>query len=186
MAVALTMFLGRDFSGYKGFSSENLPRYLFHRLEPEQIPLRVMDVVARVRWEPNLADNTALSVMLYEGKLLAYLDRVFPRTPDSLKIGYTAAQIAWAETNQAPAWDMLVSEELLFSRRGGDVNRLTGEGPSTKGMSPESPARMGTWIGWQIVRAYLDRNPQTSLDELFAMQDPQAILEASRWRPARR
>ncbi len=128
----------------------------------------------------------ALSAMLYEGKLLAYLDRVFPRTPDSLKIGYTDAQITWAEANQAPAWDMLVTEELLFSHRGGDVNRLTGESPSTKGMGSESPGRMGTWVGWQIVRAYLDRNPQTTLDELFAIQDPQVFLEASRWKPARR
>ncbi len=183
LAVANTMFLGRDFSAYTGFSSEQLPRYLFHRLEPEQWAIRIMETQARARWQPDFPDNTALQHMLYEGKILAYLDRVFPQTPDSLKIGFTDAQWRWAEYNQEDAWAMVVTEELLYSRRSADVQRLTGEGPHTKGMSMESPARMGTWMGWQIARAWWDKHPDADFDALFAQQDAQAFLSESGWKP---
>jgi hypothetical protein len=181
-AVALTMFLGRDFSGYRSFPSENLPRFLYHRLEPDYIPVRVMDAVARTRWTPEFPENSVLQHMIYEGKLLAYLDRVMPDAPDSLKIGFTAAQLEWVQVNQAEAWALLVGEELLFSTRTQDIARIAGEGPHTKGMSLESPARVGVWLGWQIVRAYLDRYPDTTLDELFALQDGRLLLEQSRWK----
>ncbi|MBI1191613.1 MAG: hypothetical protein GC205_00370 [Bacteroidetes bacterium] len=181
-AVALTMFLGRDFSGYRSFPSENLPRFLYHRLEPAYIPVRVMDAVARTRWVPEFPENSVLQHMIYEGKLLAYLDRVMPAVPDSLKIGYTALQQEWVEVNQAEAWALLVGESLLFSTRTQDIARIVGEGPHTKGMSLESPSRVGVWLGWQIVRAYLERYPNTTLDELFAMQDARQLLELSRWK----
>jgi hypothetical protein len=183
LAVASTMFLGRDFSAYQSFSSEQLPRYLFHRLIPEQWPLRIMETQARARWQPDFPEQTVLQHMLYEGKILAYLDRLFPKTPDSLKIGYTDAQWRWAEYNQEDAWAMVVTEELLFSSRSADVQRLTGEGPHTKGMSLESPARMGSWLGWQIVRAWWERHPEAGLEELFALDDAQLLLEQSGWKP---
>jgi hypothetical protein len=75
-----------------------------------------------------------------------------------------------------------VGEELLFSTRTQDIARIVGEGPHTKGMSLESPARVGVWLGWQIVRAYLERYPDTTLDELFALQDGRQVLEQSRWK----
>jgi hypothetical protein len=181
--AALTMFLGPDFSGYEGFPSENLPRFLFHRLSPEYLPVSLMGALARSRWEPDFPDNTVLQHMLYEGKLLAYLDRVLPHLPDSLKIGFTARQMDWVNQNQGEAWALLVGEELLFSTRSSDIARVVGEGPHTKGMSFESPARVGVWMGWQIVRAYLERYPDTSLESLFAQQDARALLEASRWKP---
>ncbi len=180
--VALTMFMGRDFSGYKTFTSDNLPRFLFHRLSPEYIPLRVMDAVARTNWPTELAENTVLQHMIQEGKLLCYLDRVMPKVADSLKIGFTSAQLDWVEINQAQAWTLLVTEELLFSTKTQDIARIVGEGPHTKGMSEDSPSRVGVWIGWQIVRAYLERYPDTTMDELFALTDARALLEQSRWK----
>jgi hypothetical protein len=182
-AVALTMFLGRDFSGYKGFPSENLPRYLFHRLEAPYLPVRVMETEARARWQPVLPTGSALEHVIYEGKILAYLDRVFPRTADSLKIGFTDRQIAWAALNAEDAWALMVTEELLFSTRLPDIQRLVGEGPHTKGMTQESPARMGSYIGWQIVRAWWRRHPDATLEELFGQTDARKFLEASGWKP---
>ncbi len=182
-ALALTMFLGRDFSGYRNFPSENLPRFLFHRLSPEYIPVRVMDAIGRTRWAAELPENTVLQHMLYEGKLLCYLDRVMPDVPDSVKIGFTHQQLQWVRQNQGEAWTLMVAEELLFSTKSSDIARLVGEGPHTKGMSLESPSRVGVWLGWQMARAYLERYPNTSLDELFAMTDARALLEASKWKP---
>lgn len=183
VSVALTMFMGRDFSAYKAIPAENLPRYMFHRLEPQYIPVKVMDAAARTKFRMDLSDNSALNVMLYEGKLLYYLDQVLPFTPDSLKIGYTAAQSDWVEYNQEDVWALILTEDLLYSSKSADIARLTGEGPSTKGMSFESPSRVGTWIGWQVVKSYMARNPDVSLEMLFAQTDNQQLLQASKWKP---
>jgi hypothetical protein len=49
----------------------------------------------------------------------------------------------------------------------------------------EAPGEIGNWMGLQIVRAYMLRHPDTSLDQLLAMQDAQQLLEASRYKPKR-
>ena len=182
-AVALTMFMGRDFSAYKSIPSENLPRYLIHRLEPQYIPVKVMDAVARTKWQANLSDNSVLNFMLYEGKLLYYLDQVLPFVPDSIKIGYTSAQLDWVRYNQEDAWALIVTEDLLYSSKSSDIARLTGEGPNTKGMSFESPSRVGIWMAWQIVRSYMKKNPDKTLQDLFSETDNQFLLQAAKWKP---
>lgn len=185
-AIALTMFMGRDFAPYKSFPSEQLPHYLLHRLEPERLPIEMMSVIARDKWY--MANPTAkvLDLMIQEGKYLYYLESVLPRKADSLIIGFTSNQMDWVEFNQEDAWALMVTEELLFSGRAADISRMLGEGPHTKGMSVESPARVAVWIGWQIVRAYMERNPKLDMEQMFAITDGQYILEESRWKPRKK
>ena len=126
----------------------------------------------------NLLDN-----IVHEGKMLYYLDLVLPETPDSLKVGFTAAQLKWCEESEESIWAFLLQEDLLFSSRLADIQRLIGEGPSTKGMPQESPARAAVWTGWQIVREFMERNPEVTIQQLFEMKDGQQILKKSGYRP---
>jgi hypothetical protein len=52
-------------------------------------------------------------------------------------------------------------------------------------MPPESPGRTANWIGWQIVKSYMRRNPANTLDDLILEKDAQAILDASKYKPRR-
>ncbi|MEZ5023093.1 MAG: hypothetical protein R2728_07510 [Chitinophagales bacterium] len=56
------------------------------------------------------------------------------------------------------------------------------EGPTTMGL-PESPSKIGIWLGWQIVNEYMGRNKGTSLDELLQMNDSQELLRKSKYKP---
>ncbi len=47
---------------------------------------------------------------------------------------------------------------MLFSVNNSDIVKYIGEGPFTTDFNKESPARTGAWIGWQIVRKYMDEN----------------------------
>ena len=184
-AISLPMFMGRDFSAYKTFPPDYLPRYFFHRMDKEYLPIEVMDEYARARWYCPAVNHKVLDHMIHEGKLLYYLDLVFPETSDSLKIGYTANQVQWAKENEVNAWALILEEELLYNSQQLQVLRLIGEGPFTKGMTQESPGRMGVWLGWQIVREYMRRHPDVSFKELLAMDDAQEILAESGWKPNR-
>ena len=184
-AVSLPMFMGRDFSAYKTFPPDYLPRYFFHRMDKEYLPIEVMDEYARARWYCPAVTPKVLDHMIHEGKLLYYLDLVFPETPDSLKIGYTANQVQWAKENEVNAWALILEEELLYNSQQLEVLRLIGEGPFTKGMTQESPGRMGVWLGWQIVREYMRRHPEVSFEDLLVIDDAQTILAESGWKPGR-
>jgi hypothetical protein len=45
---------------------------------------------------------------------------------------------------------------------------------------------LGTWVGWQIVRKYMDRNPKVTLQELMADDDYQKIFNESKYKPEKR
>ena len=47
----------------------------------------------------------------------------------------------------------------------------------------DSPGRTGVWIGWQIVQAYMNTNPGTSLKELMENDDYLGILNNSGYQP---
>jgi uncharacterized protein YjaZ len=77
----------------------------------------------------------------------------------------------------------LVENKRLYVTGRMDIKRLIDDGPYTNGFPVESPGRAGVWIGWQIVRKYMDKNPEVSLDKLMQMSDSQKILNDSKYYP---
>jgi hypothetical protein len=63
------------------------------------------------------------------------------------------------------------------------TNKLMQDGPFTKGFDAEAPARLGEWIGWQIVSAYMDKNRKVTLKQLLQNNDSQLILNQSGYKP---
>ena len=100
-----------------------------------------------------------------------------------LKIGYTALQLDWCEKNEAQMWSQLIEQKMLYSNKRMDIIRYTNDGPTTSGFPLESPGRAGIWIGWQIVREYMDKFPETTLPELMKNSDYQQILNDSKYFP---
>jgi len=78
----------------------------------------------------------------------------------------------------AKHWRELVKNEVLYSKKQEEVTRLMGDGPFTAGFPRESPGHIGEWIGYRIVRSYLDDHPEVTFAQLFAMTDPRAILKS--------
>ena len=50
-------------------------------------------------------------------------------------------------------------------------------------MPPESPGKTAVWVGWQIVRKFMEKNPDTSIEELMKMQDGQMFLQKAGYKP---
>jgi len=55
--------------------------------------------------------------------------------------------------------------------------------PFTSYFPEESPGRTGIWLGWQIIRSYMDKNQDITLPQLMDNFDVQGILEKSGYRP---
>ena len=183
MIISLDLFLGRDFEPYRAIG---LPQYTVRRMAPEYIVPESMKQVGMSHLPADLAPRTLLDHMILHGKVLFFLDAVLPSYNDTLKTGYTLAQEAWCKDNEASFWSLLLEDELLFSTDPFVVNKFILDGPFTSGLPKESPAMLGRWTGWQIVRKYMATHPDTGLGGLFAIEDSQRILSESRYKPSRR
>jgi hypothetical protein len=63
------------------------------------------------------------------------------------------------------------------------IRKFFTDGPYSHSFSSESPARLGEWLGWQIVKAYMNKNQEVTLQQLLLEEDDQKILTNSRYKP---
>ncbi len=180
VGVGLDMFLGRYFTFYEALQ---FPQYLTYRMTPEHIPAAVMLAWAQSHLPDPGPRSNLLDHMIYYGKALYWLDLVLPHVPDHIKIGYLPEQLAWSQNNEAEIWAYFLDGDRLYTDIFARYGHWIAEGPTTQGMPPESPGKIGQWLGWQIVRAYAQRYPETSVSDLMDMQDAQALLDAARYKP---
>ncbi len=181
LIVGLDMFLGRD---YENYEKVGVPAFKRTRFVPDAASVEIMREYGQVLQQNYpMAPETLLDFMVEEGKLLYFMDSMFPDLPDSLKISYTTRQINWAQQNEGHSWSFYVNNELLYDTERQMIQKLTGTGPFTAPFGNESAPRMAVYNGWQIVRSFMERNDDVSLEELFGMTDSREILSQSRYRP---
>jgi len=111
------------------------------------------------------------------------LDHLLPYTQDSLKLGFTSAQTNWCQGNEFAMWAFFLKEELLYSNDHKKFKSLVSDSPYATGMPEEAPGKAGNWMGWQIVKSYMARFPETSLQELIDLKDSADFLNKSRYKP---
>lgn len=181
LGIGLDMFLGKDFLPYTRVV-DPYPAYMLHRFSPPFIVPDCLKVLQQQLF-PLPQQGTLLDEMVAYGKQLYFLDRVMPHTPDSLKIGYTEAQLAWCRDNEEFIWQYLVQNNLLYVRDQQRILHYIGPGPSTRGMPAAAPGDIGSWIGWQIVRTYMKDHPALTLAELMKGPGGQQLLSASGYHP---
>lgn len=187
IGIGLDMFLGADAKFYPALS-ESIPYYISRRFTPENIVPRVIESYVRQELFPqDDLDVSLLQHMIYQGKVLYLMDQVLPDTADSLKIGYTEEQLTWANYFERDIWAWFLQENLLYESDYNRIQKYLGEAPFTPelGEHNESAPKLGAFIGWKIVRAYMDRNKDKSLSDLLATGNAQEILNGSRYRGGR-
>ena len=179
LGISLDNYLGAECTFYKMLG---LPEYKKMNMIPEKIPSDAMYAWALSELEPT-EDLNLLAAMIKQGKLMYFLDAVFPDEHDHIKIGYKPDKIEWCEDHESSMWTYFVEHKLLFDNDRMNIRRFTGPGPFTSSFSSESPGKAGVWIGWQIVRKYMRKNPETTLSALMKENDYQKILNESGYDP---
>ena len=71
----------------------------------------------------------------------------------------------------------------LFKTESKILTSYLNDGPFTAEVSQNAPARLGTWMGWQITKSYMQHNPDVTLQQLLEDGDAQKILENSYYKP---
>jgi hypothetical protein len=179
--IGLDYFLGE---GAK-FRPLGLYSYMLKRYSPETIVPSVMllyGISPRFN-QTALGDKTMLADMISYGKAYYFAKHMLPCVPDSTLISYTTEEITGVYENEKTVWTHFVEKDLLFETNHEIKKKYIEERPKTFEIGEKAPGRIGTWLGWQIVRAYMERHPETTLPELMAITDPRLILEESNYTP---
>ncbi len=186
IGIGLDMFLGKGSQFYNAIVASS-PKYQSIRFEPAYILPRVTEVYAREElFLPNDNDQTFLSKMIYNGKILYFMDQVLPETKnDTLKIGYTNKQLTWAKQYEGNIWGLFLENELLYQTDYQKLQTYLTDGPFTPGVGEKgfSAPKLGVFIGWQIVKKYMAENKDVTLQQLMAETDAQKILTKSKYKP---
>ncbi len=181
IGISLDKYLGRDCVYYRKLSST--PQYKILNMQKDKIVSDVVYAWGITEFEIPAKATTLLDNMIYYGKLMYFVDAMLPDTEDSLKIGYTGLQLDWCKRNEAQMWSQLIEYKMLYSNKRMDIIRYINNSPTTSGFPLESPGRTGVWIGWQIVRKYMEKYPETKLADLMKNNDYQQILNDSKYFP---
>ena len=182
MAIGLDLFLGKDVEAYV---KAGIPKYKFNNFTADHIMPLCMTAVADniIRFDQNR--NTLLDQMIIAGKELYFLDITLPGVNDEFKIGYTPEQMQWCRDNESNIWAFIIERELLFSSDSQGITKLITDAPYTSGFDVKSPGRLGAYMGWQIVRAYMDEAGNIPLRQLMDETDARKILKESQFKPGK-
>jgi hypothetical protein len=92
-----------------------------------------------------------------------------------IKINYSAEEI--------PRTYRIHPHELLFETDHVLKNKFLGERPNIFEIGDRCPGRVGRWVGWEIVKAYMEKNPELSLVDLMNDRNANKIFQASKYKP---
>jgi len=182
LLISLELYLGGKHKFYSDF-----PDYIAQNFEEKQmLPDAVTSFASGIL--PTPTDKTLLAQMIYYGKELYLKDILLSDVyTDAEKIGYTPEHITWSKENEYFIWMNFIENQYLFSTNSKLPSQFITLAPFSKfylEIDNQSPGRIGQWIGWQIVRSFMEHNPKTSVQQLLKM-DAKAIFEASKYKPSK-
>ncbi len=185
IGLGLDMFLGSDFP-YQQIHPANpaYSQYLLRTFDRDHIIRKMTEVLVEDKMSPP-AKSDFLTLMIWGGKKLYVIDEILDFVPDTIVSEYTKEQLDWCRNNEAEMWSHFFEEDLFYETDLRKFNKLIGPAPSSPGMPKVAPGQTGNYMGWQIIRAYMNRYPNTTIRELIAMQDAQLILDLSKYKPRR-
>lgn len=182
LAICLDMYLGKDFKYYPSL----YPNYLIPQFRPGYILPDVLKTCYRKKFpDSEYSGSTMLSRMIYEGKKLFFMDVMAPEMSDTLKIGYSRKEMKRARKYEGVIWQKLVKDEMIYKTDHRLVNKYFAEGPFTSagGLPAKTPPKYGEWLGWQIVKKYMEENPGKGVKVLLLEKNPQKIFNFADYKP---
>jgi len=180
LCIAPDLYLGKD---YKFYPQMRIPKYITARLDSQYIVPDCMKSIAAYNLTlPPAGSSSLLDIMIYQGKKLYFANITLPETSEETLIGYSKEQLEWCKQNEANLWAFFLQNKLLFEKDFYRIKSFINEGPTTQGFQ-NSPGRLGEWIGWQIVKKFMEKNSDITVSQLFSMTNGQDLLNRSGYRP---
>jgi hypothetical protein len=180
LGIGLDMFLGKN---YHLYSRIGFPNYMAAKNSKEYIIPGCIKALYQSDYDPQVVKNELLSQMIYQGKMLYYMQQMAPDLPDTVITGFTGEQLNWCYENEAEIWGFFIEQKLLFNTDPSIYAKYVNDGPTTSGFPELSPGKIGSFTGWQIVKQAVQEDNDLTLLKIMNNNDALMILESSGYKP---
>jgi hypothetical protein len=183
VGVGLQLHMGKNFSYYQSKEGQGLyPQYISKQFEPDNIAVNVSKNVIDDLFPEKLEEKTLVQQMVEKGKRLYILKKLCPYAEEYKLIGYTTEQLKESYNHEKYIWDLFVQNNLLQTIDENVIKNYIGASPKTQELGDASPGNIGAFAGWQIIKKYMQKNPNKTLQQLMTM-DADIILQEAKYKP---
>ncbi|MEO7959941.1 MAG: hypothetical protein ABIR19_00245 [Ginsengibacter sp.] len=183
LGIGLQLHLGKDFFLYQSAEGQELyPDYISQNFDPAHIPVNCMKNIVDDLYPENTTAKALIEQMVEQGKRLYLLTKFLPDADEHLLLNYNEKQLSDSYHNEAVIWDFFLNNELLNSSEQNIIKNYIGESPKTPEFGNDSPGNLGSFTGLQIVKKYMEKYPDTALQQLLKI-DPRKIYTESKYKP---
>lgn len=176
LGIGLEWYSGNDLEIFNRLPPDLFPQYKRDKMMPEFMAVNALKGWLLVNYEDKMHGDNLLHRMAYSGKILYIASVLMEDVSDRVLLNYTRQQIDWCEKNEYDIWKYLLENDLIFSEGAKEVSSLMNDGPFTTGMPPESPGGVGNYIGYKMIKSFMERNKEVSLVQLMKMENDRQFL----------
>jgi gliding motility-associated lipoprotein GldB len=178
LLIGVDNYLGLDHRFYSG-----IERYIAKGLDKKYLESDIVSAFSKkvLRYP---TERSFLAQMIYYGKELYLKDLLLSWQTDEQKIGYIKEELEWARANEEQIWRYFIERELLYNTDTKLGPRFLDPAPFSKfrlELDNESPGRLGRYMGWQIVRAFMAKN-EVPVQELLELP-AEMIFKNANYKP---
>ncbi len=176
LGIGLDMYMGGDSKLINSLPPEIFPMYFKKKMEDKYLVADAMKYWLYACFsQPKDFRNYSiytikddfLETIIHHGKMIYALEAMMPYESPELKFGYSKEQLEWCKQNEHFIYQQLVEQSLIYTKKHKDISRYINDGPFTSGLTEESPSMVGVYMGYSIVKQYMDKHPEVSLQDLL-------------------
>lgn len=164
------------------YDKVGMPRYISRRCQPDALTRDLAEAIYYAYIYKEFRVKNVLMEMIDRGKKYLFIEAMDPTLNDSIILGYSSHQMEWAQDNEGQIWATIVGNNMLYANGFEQYRVLFNDGPFTAAFSDNAPARLGDFIGLQIVRSFMSNNDE-SLQNIMEMTDYLDIFQRSGYKP---
>lgn len=181
--IGLQQHLGKHFLLYRSsFVQETYPEYISSRFEPGYIAINCMKIVMNDLYPEKMEEKPLVQQMVEKGKRLYILSKLLPKAEEYKLIGYSEEQLKAVYKHEKSVWDLFVQNNFLRTIDNNIIKNYIGESPKTQELGEASPGNIGSFAGWQIVKKFMQKNPEYALQKLMDT-DAELIFQQAKYKP---
>lgn len=177
VSISGDKYLGKDYPLYKSYFYE----YQLPTMQTENVVCDALKAFLEGRF-PEANANILVDRMIYQGVVSVTVEQMLPEQDMKSILGYDAKEFEWLDKNEKNIWIYMVENEQLYTTDQLTITKYMEEAPFTSFFGQSSPARIGRFIGYKIVKSYLKKK-NLPISSLLPRFDAKNVLAESGYRP---
>jgi hypothetical protein len=175
IGIGLERYLSAEEEVIKKLPGQDFPKWMREDWDEKYIARDAICSWIMTHYVPEKEGNLAEQIIRW-GKVIYLTHAAFPEREASFALRYSEKEYSWAVKNEFPFWEYLVKQKLLFETNEKNVVNFLREGPFTGGIPKKGPDRLGQYLGYQIVRKFMETS-DVSLAELVNIPYNKILVE---------